>query len=684
MEKIGEKSPFSASLCLHQRQMIRQGIRRILVISGDSRWCQQQALILAQLLPGDWPWIGEAGSAQTKIIPTYAAKTLLGQEKMHAIFDATTAFDVEALAVLAGTLRAGSWLLLLVPKWSHWPMLIDQDSRRWCGQEQAIATPHFIYHFQRQLLADNEVAFWHQGHCPILPLTESRPPRRGIDGMPTSKQQAILDRLMRAESGVWVLMAARGRGKSTLAGMLVTQWPGTCWVTARSKSATQILYQQVTKKAVFWAPDALLIFCRQHEVSQVDWLIIDEAAALPGSLLSALLAYFPRILLITTVQGYEGTGQGFLLKFCARLKHCQYLTLTDPIRWAANDPLERVLDHALLLNNPSKSKTGDEKREQGSLKIIRIAQNEAWQKSHLLRDFYGLLSNAHYRTTPLDLRRLMDAPGMHFAAMLADETLVAAIWLVNEGGLEETLARDVWAGRRRPRGNLVAQSLSAHSGQWLAPILRSRRISRIAVMDKWRRRGIALRMVLAEKQTAQRLDFLSVSFGYTDELSAFWHACGFKLVRIGSHKEASSGCYTAMAILPLSTAAKTLCQSLQQQWVRDRIWLPQWQCYPLPINKIEDRSLNDEDWRELTGFAYAFRPLEASRAALQRLLINSLLPLPALRQYLQQQLPIAEIIIHCHLNGRKALTSCWRQEVQQALLNLDKSRHDVWRKWVME
>ncbi len=288
------------------------------------------------------------------------------------------------------------------------------------------------------------------------------------------------------------LMSARGRGKSTLAGMLVTQWPGTCWVTARSKSATQILYQQVTKKAVFWAPDALLIFCRQHDVKQVDWLLIDEAAALPGPLLSALLKYFPRILLITTVQGYEGTGQGFLLKFCASLKHCQYLTLTDPIRWAANDPLERVLDQALLLNNPSKSKTGDEKREQDSLKIIRIAQNEAWQKSHLLRHFYGLLSNAHYRTTPLDLRRLMDAPGMHFAATLADETLVAGIWLVDEGGLEETLARDVWAGRRRPRGNLVAQSLSAHSGQWLAPILRSRRISRIAVMDKWRRRGIRL------------------------------------------------------------------------------------------------------------------------------------------------------------------------------------------------
>jgi tRNA(Met) cytidine acetyltransferase len=27
---------------------------------------------------------------------------------------------------------------------------------------------------------------------------------------------------------------------------------------------------------------------------------------------------------------------------------------------------------------------------------------------------YQLLSGAHYRTSPLDLRRMMDAPGQHF------------------------------------------------------------------------------------------------------------------------------------------------------------------------------------------------------------------------------------------------------------------------------
>ncbi len=154
-----------------------------------------------------------------------------------------------------------------------------------------------------------------------------------------------------------------------------------------------------------------------------------------------------------------------------------------------------------------------------------------------------------------------------------------------KGGLSEALALDVWAGRRRPRGNLVAQSLAAHSGQWQAPTLLSRRISRVAVTAAWRQQGIARRMIAAEQAHArqQQCDFLSVSFGYTAELAHFWHRCGFRLVRIGSHKEASSGCYTAMALLPLSPAGEALCQAAQQQLKRDWYWLQQWIGIPTPV-----------------------------------------------------------------------------------------------------
>lgn len=647
--------------------MAQQGHRRLLVLSGDADWARQQAIHLSEQLPGDWLWVGDNFPPGANGIRPTAAKTLLGQEGLHGVFDATDGLNTEALAVLAGVLRAGSWLLLLVLAWDDWALLPDSDSLRWSEQSTPISTPNFIHHMQRQLLASPDVFLWQQGQLPPVPQFAARPNWQPPDGTPTTEQQAVLQRLMQAQQGVWVLTAARGRGKSTLAGMLVAQWPGKCWVTGPGKAATQVLSQRAGDRARFWAPDALLEYCQQHDVSDVDWLLIDEAAAIPTALLSALLAYFPRALLTTTVQGYEGTGRGFLLKFCATLNDWNHLTLTNPIRWASHDPLEQIIDDIMLFNDdlpPTASAIAQ-------IEISGCEQQDWLNNPELLCRFYGLLSCAHYRTTPLDLRRLLDAPGMHFSAAKVADSVIGALWLVDEGGLDSTLAHEVWAGKRRPKGSLVAQSLAAHSGQWQAPTLLSRRISRVAVAPLWRQQGIARQMIAAEQARAQGegLDFLSVSFGYTAELACFWHACGFQLVRMGSHKEASSGCYAAMAILPLSLAGQKLCGAARQQLERDWYWLQQWVGLETPVSLFPpeqpDITLNDDDWRELAGFAFAFRPLEASLPALQRLLLQTDLPLPALRQYLQQGVSIAEIVRSLGLAGRKALAAHWRQEAAE-------------------
>ncbi len=94
------------------------------------------------------------------------------------------------------------------------------------------------------------------------------------------------------------------------------------------------------------APDALLA-----STTEADWLIVDEAAAIPGPLLEKLVSRFPRVLLTTTVQGYEGTGRGFLLKFCARFSGLRRYTLSTPVRWAAGCPLERIVANALLFDD---------------------------------------------------------------------------------------------------------------------------------------------------------------------------------------------------------------------------------------------------------------------------------------------------------------------------------------------
>ena len=135
-------------------------------------------------------------------------------------------------------------------------------------------------------------------------------------------------------AGIAAVTAPRGRGKSALAGMLLGSIQGSAVVTAPAKGAADVIARFAGERFHFMAPDALL-----DSTLQADWLIVDEAAAIPGPLLEKLVTRFPRVLLTTTVQGYEGTGRGFLLKFCARFSGLQSFTLSTPsagrpdVRW---------------------------------------------------------------------------------------------------------------------------------------------------------------------------------------------------------------------------------------------------------------------------------------------------------------------------------------------------------------
>lgn len=663
-------------------------MRRLCVLSGDAEWSAQQARNIAAQCPGDWLWIGAQPQDDFRTLLPEKANQLLGQEFLHGIFDAREGLNVEALAAFSGVLRAGSWLILLVPEWNEWPSLPDADSRRWSEQPDAIATPRFIEHFCRHIMADSQAVLWRQGEDLRAPLLPHAPNWAMPLGAPTGQQQVILDQLLQAQDGVWVLTAARGRGKSTLAGMLVQQWQGRCWITAPSRASGQRLNEQGEEQAFFHAPDALLEFLENGGKVDADWLLIDEAAAIPAPLLSRLIGFFPRVLLTTTVQGYEGTGRGFLLKFCASLPKWHDLRLSAPIRWAENDPLEAFIDRALLFNEL----IIDFPPFLPALPLdIKHVNNDIWsQDPALLEAFYSLLSSAHYRTSPLDLRRLMDAPGMAFSVAMRGERLAAALWLVDEGGLSPALAHEVWAGRRRPRGNLVAQSLAAHGGFPSAAVLRSRRITRIATAAECRRQGIAKTLVQEQCQQAERegLDYLSVSFGFTKDLWQFWQGCGFKMVRVGGQREASSGCFAAMAMLPLSDAGIQLCQDATLQLARNASQLPEEVATILFSDQSVIRDvvesdgkafeLDDADWRELVGFAFAHRAFDSSQSALQRLLIISALPLPALRASVQQQQPAAEIAARLRLSGKKALLQHYRQETREALQQLDAARANVW------
>ncbi|WP_158682173.1 GNAT family N-acetyltransferase, partial [Cronobacter sakazakii] len=148
----------------------------------------------------------------------------------------------------------------------------------------------------------------------------------------------------------------------------------------------------------------------------------------------------------------------------------------------------------------------------GDVRFCSVSQNDWQTRPDRAAALYRLLAGAHYRTSPLDLRRMMDAPGQSFIAAEAGGETVGALWLVAEGGLDAALSQAVWAGYRRPRGNLVAQSLAAHGGDPLAATLVGLRISRVAVHPGRQREGIGRQLIeQARAQAPEGCDYLSVS-----------------------------------------------------------------------------------------------------------------------------------------------------------------------------
>ncbi|HAL2688486.1 TPA: tRNA(Met) cytidine acetyltransferase [Escherichia coli] len=644
-------------------QMKREGIRRLLVLSGEERWCFDHALKLRDALPGDWLWISPQPDAENHCSPS-ALQTLLGREFRHAVFDARHGFDAAAFAALSGTLKAGSWLVLLLPVWDEWENQPDADSLRWSDCPDPIATPHFVQHFKRVLTANNDAILWRQNQPFSLAHFTPRTDWHPATGAPQPEQQQLLQQLLTMPPGVAAVTAARGRGKSALAGQLISRIAGSAIVTAPAKAATYVLAQFAGEKFRFIAPDALLA-----SDEQADWLVVDEAAAIPAPLLYQLVSRFPRTLLTTTVQGYEGTGRGFLLKFCARFPHLHRFELQQPIRWAQGCPLEKMVSEALVFDDENFTHT-----PQGNIVISAFEQTLWRSEPETPLKVYQLLSGAHYRTSPLDLRRMMDAPGQHFLQAAGGNEIAGALWLVDEGGLSQELSQAVWAGFRRPRGNLVAQSLAAHGSNPLAATLRGRRVSRIAVHPTRQREGTGRQLIAGALQYIHDLDYLSVSFGYTEELWRFWQRCGFVLVRMGNHREASSGCYTAMALLPMSDAGKQLAEREHYRLRRDAQALAQWNGEMLPVDPLNDAVLSDDDWLELAGFAFTHRPLLTSLGCLLRLLQTSELALPALRGRLQKNASDAQLCTTLKLSGRKLLLVRQREEAAQALFALDDVR----------
>ncbi|RKS87777.1 tRNA(Met)-cytidine N(4)-acetyltransferase [Orbus hercynius] len=657
--------------------------RHLIILRGDNQSITTQLNYTTTTIAGDWIAVADEQKLPVSAATYYStnqAKLLLGQEFQHAIFDARDGFDLEALAILTGTLVASSLCVLILPmSFTHWQ---DQDSLRWSELPAAINVPHFVKHLNEMILLQQRRAP-HSIDCFELNtaqhedyFTKQIPPHyltyQKCD-LPQNyfEQQQLLERVLKLEQRIIVITAKRGRGKSALAGSFATYHD--CWITAPNRQSVTTLMRFAADKARFIAPDELIMQLNSSLI-QPKWLIIDEAAMIPLPMLVQLIEGFKRILLTTTTDGYEGTGQGLLLKLLAKYQqHDQVamLHLTTPIRWQNHDPLEHFIDNlTVALGQNNQANCYDYQ-----LLVKKITQDELVASTDSLAAFFGLLKTAHYRTTLIDLRRLLDAKNLWlYRATLGGSSLAGVLIGICEGGLTANVIDQILKGYRRPKGNLVAQSLVAHAGEPTAAILRSIRVNRIAVVNALRQRGIA-RTLLAELiDDARQSDcaFVSVSFAYSADMLAFWINCGFVPVHVGSNKEASSGSYAVMAIYPLTPAGTELCHTLKQRLARNWYWLKRFIPIDLPIMIDDEQALTDRDWAELSLFATTHYAYSASFAVLSRLAnwikhfcLEHQSRLPLLMSLVLNQFDEKPVIASFQLSGKNQLLTLLRTEIYQ-------------------
>ena len=614
--------------------------RELLILVGEGDFLAHQ--LNHNLLLKSAVWIGDVSPhfATQSYFPFSKTRNLLGSEFPAIIYDARQGIHLDALVIAAGTLQDDGQLLLLLNHWADLANQPDSDSLRWSGEKYAINTPHFIAFLQEKIA---KYGFPIYQNTPLNLAPQMPQKDRSTHCQPTLEQARLLQQMAEAEDAILIITAKRGRGKSALAGLFAKQQVAQnqpVILTAPNKSAVNIFNAFARAEITFMSPDELsqnLSEAPQQFANH--WLFVDEAAMIPLDILFRLTNAFKRVVLTTTIHSYEGTGRGFLLKFMAKTdRTLRHFELFTPLRWQTDDKLEAFIDDLLLcdcedrLPQPPYDSVFAEQIQMSHCERIPHDQMES---------VYGLLTLAHYRTSPLDLRRLLDAPQQQFYLAQAQNSLLGCVWAVPEGELtNKTLIRQIRRGERRPRGNLVAQMLCFQAGLVEACELRSLRISRIAVQPNWQQQGLGQRLIAKMKQQQIKqqgaVDFLSVSFGYTPELLAFWQKCGFILVHFSESKEASSGCYSVVALCPLSEKGQVFVQRAEKQFQRN---LPL-SFHPLATQFARteiDWTLDSSDWQLLTDFADFFLPLSSALPSIRRLIKSAgELPFPLFADYCKQ------------------------------------------------
>ncbi|XP_058111016.1 RNA cytidine acetyltransferase 2-like [Magnolia sinica] len=352
---------------------------------------------------------------------------------------------------------------------------------------------------------------------------------------------AILDKTLRSTVA---LIAARGRGKSAALGLsiagAIAAGYSNIFVTAPSPENLKTLFEFICKgfnaldykehldydvvksanpdfkKAtvrinIYKQHRQTIQYIQPHEhekLSQVELLVVDEAAAIPLPVVKALLGPY-LVFLSSTVNGYEGTGRSLSLKLLEQLERqsqesksvggsdsgrsFKKVELHESIRYAPGDPIESWLHGLLCLDATSSVPRLSGLPDPSDCDLYYVNRDTLFSyhkdSETFLQRMMALYVASHYKNSPNDLQLMADAPAHHLFVLLGpvDESqnrlpdILCVIQVCLEGQISRESAMKSLSEGHQPYGDQLPWKFCEQFQDTVFPSLSGARIVRIAV-----------------------------------------------------------------------------------------------------------------------------------------------------------------------------------------------------------
>ena len=196
-----------------------------------------------------------------------------------------------------------------------------------------------------------------------------------------------------------------------------------------------------------------------HVLGQAELVVIDEAAAIPLPLVRKLMGPY-LVFMASTINGYEGTGRSLSLKLIQQLREqsrggvkangedtevadkstgktskdsgktytggrsLREITLSEPIRYAPGDDVEKWLNKVLCLDAtlPSAKISVNGTPHPSTCELVHVNRDTLFSfhalSEKFLQQMMALYVSSHYKNSPNDLQLMSDAPAHQLFALI--------------------------------------------------------------------------------------------------------------------------------------------------------------------------------------------------------------------------------------------------------------------------